>query len=225
MFDVIILLGGKGERCNLPLNKVFNKVNNEALFKYSLNVFLKLEANEIILVSRKEDEALLKKELEDYDFPIREKIKIVCGGKTRQDSVYEGVKETRSEYVVIHDGARPNICSSDVLKAIEIAKKTGSSLLARKETETIKKVNEDKVTTLDRASLWIAETPQVLKRILLIEALEKARKEGFYGTDDTVLLEKYFNVSPSLVPSTTYNLKITTKEDFNIFEGLLKKTH
>jgi|SRR5690554_2736171 len=218
MFDAIILMAGKGERANLGYNKVFYKLNDKPLYSYSLDAFLKVkECNKIILVVNKEDFAKVS-------FLETDKIKIVLGGKERQDSVYNGVSAAESEIVLIHDGARANIKPKDVINLFNEMEKHKAAVLANKVTDTIKVVKNGYANkTLDRRNLWAMQTPQGLNRKLFLDCLQKAKKDAYYGFDDVELIEKYTNEVVKIVEGSNLNIKATIKEDFALLEFLLKE--
>ena len=102
------------------------------------------------------------------------------------------------------------------------AEETGAAILARPSADTLKIVRNDAVeSTPDRATCWVAQTPQVFRVELLREALDKAEAEGFVGTDDAQLVER-LGVRVRVVPGSARNLKITTADDLRIAEALLQ---
>jgi 2-C-methyl-D-erythritol 4-phosphate cytidylyltransferase len=218
MFDCVFLMAGKGERSQLDINKVYYKINNKPLFKYSLDVFLDIEeCNKIVLVVR-EDEYNRVSHLSSS------RIKIVYGGQMRQDSVASGVIATSEKIVLIHDAARYNVSKDDIIQVYLNTIDYQAAVLATKVTDTIKTVSDYKVVnTLDRNTLWAMQTPQGVKRDLYLDCLKKARQENYYGTDDVELLEKYANVKARIVPGHHCNYKLTNAEDIIVAEAILKE--
>lgn len=217
MFDCILLMAGSGSRAALDINKVFYKIDDKYLFEYPLHEFLTLkECNKVILVCRKEDLPLL----EAFKSP---RIIVTEGGAMRQDSVAKGMAETTAAIVLIHDAARYNIFASDILKVYAGVKEHQAAVLANKITDTIKVVNDYKaVKTLDRSKLWAMQTPQGVKRSLYLAAIASAEREGYYGTDDVELIEKYTNISAQIIPGRSDNYKITNHEDIKLCELILR---
>ena len=218
MFDVIILMAGQGERTNLNYNKVFYPLDNIPIYQYSLKAFLSIPTcQNIILVVHPDEIDLVSKHQDD-------RILVTTGGETRQDSVSKGMELVTSEYVLIHDGARPNIKISDIISVYEATKVNKASVLAIPVTNTIK-VSDNKycIKTLDRKSLWAMQTPQGVKTHEFKEALNKAESENYVGTDDVELMEKYQNIPAKIVIGKPSNLKVTTEIDFKIIELLMKE--
>lgn len=219
-FDVILLLGGSSVRCQTGINKVFVKVKGKEIFKYALDVILKSDCKKIIIVYKEEEKESLLLSMKEYNDT---RIEYIKGGKERQDSVFEGMKKVNADYVLVHDGARPNISLDDLNKTFIEATLHDASLVVSRATETIKEYKASKVTTLERRNLWVAKTPQCVNAKMFKESMEKSKEDGFLGTDDVSLLEKYYDLSPKFVEASTNNLKITTLEDLYIFEKLLEK--
>lgn len=222
MFDTIFLIAGKGERTNLPYNKVFYKINGKSIYLYSLEKFLNLkECKKVIIVVSEDDISLLNHEIINLD--NLNKIEITVGGKMRQDSVENGIKRCESEVVLIHDGARALIKTSNILEVYEQAQQYNASVLAVQSKDTIKEMKDGIVTTLNREHLYQIQTPQGVNLKFYNQALIKAKHENFYATDDVSLLEKYLNIYPKIVLGSYLNFKVTTYEDIKYLEFLLKE--
>ena len=146
----------------------------------------------------------------------------VPGGKLRQDSVYNGLKNLPQEcgYVLVHDAARPFFSAKLVVNLISFSEAFSQDLggvipgLACK--DTIKKVSQNLVLkTLDRNQLMAVQTPQFFPRDTLIKAHKKAQKENFIATDDASMVEN-LGMAIQVVPGEEKNVKITTKEDLDM---------
>jgi 2-C-methyl-D-erythritol 4-phosphate cytidylyltransferase len=125
---------------------------------------------------------------------------------------------------MVHDGVRPFISPALLQKAVDTTRKTGATVVAVPVKDTIKAVSPEKevIKTLDRETLWAVQTPQTFKHDLLKKAHEKARQDGFYGTDDASLVER-IGVPVSIIDGPYENIKITTPEDLVLAEALLQK--
>jgi 2-C-methyl-D-erythritol 4-phosphate cytidylyltransferase len=167
--------------------------------------------------------------LEEEGFPkIR---RIAAGGKERQDSVYNGLKqiEDKKSIVLIHDGVRPLISPrlvEDLIKqmsdAIRKKEKCDGIIPGVPVKDTIKETEDGFVRkTLKRGSLWAVQTPQAFPCKKILKAYEEAAKEGYYATDDAALIERYGGTVKVIMGSYA-NIKITTPEDLCIAEALLK---
>lgn len=141
---------------------------------------------------------------------------VVSGGRERQESVWLGIQAvpTTADLVVVHDGVRPFITGALVRNVVEAAERYGAATCGIPVRETVKRQREGFVeATVDRDGLWLVQTPQAFRRALLWEAHEKARRDGFLGTDDAVLVERV-GAPVRMVMGLVENLKITTREDW-----------
>lgn len=155
-------------------------------------------------------------------FANRDDLVLAVGGETRQDSVASGLEEISTDLVVVHDGARPFATADLVRSVIEAVGENDGAIAAMPGDETLKRVSDGTIVeTVDRSSLWRAHTPQVFKSDVLRSAHEKARTEGFIGTDDASLLERYGG-RVTVVPSPRSNIKLTYPEDFALAEAILR---
>ena len=224
MNSVVIVSAGKGSRMKANINKQFLKIRDKEVIAHTIDKFYNNKnIKEIIIVIREDekeffDENIIKK----YRY---KNIKIAFGGKERQDSVYNGLKEVdeNCEIVLIHDGARPFVSNEIIEKSIENAKKYNSAIVGVPVKDTIKIVNEDNdvVNTPNRSRLWSIQTPQVFDYSLIMKAHEKAKNDKYYGTDDSMLME-YLGYNVRVVEGSYNNIKITTPEDLKIAEEILR---
>jgi 2-C-methyl-D-erythritol 4-phosphate cytidylyltransferase len=151
---------------------------------------------------------------------------IVRGGATRQQSVYEGLRalSAQCDGVFVHDGARPLVVADDVRAGMREVRLGRASLLATAVVDTIKPVDPGSMhvcATLDRATLWAAQTPQFALAADLRAAHERALHDGFDATDDAALLERA-GVEVIVVPSTSENFKVTLPADIARAEAILQ---
>ena len=150
-------------------------------------------------------------------------IKVVEGGVERADSVAAALAKVNPEadFVCVHDAARPCLVNEWIDKIFAAAEKSGAAIFAIPVAGTLKKVGDDhKIQeTASREGLWEAQTPQVFRRELLVEAYEK--REGFAATDDAQLVER-LGRPVAVVPGSSLNLKITTREDLRLAEQALR---
>jgi len=142
-------------------------------------------------------------------------ITVVVGGGTRQESVSRGlaVVATNSPLVLVHDAVRPFITRALIDAVLGAARATGAAICALPITETVKRVAGGLVDgTLDRSELVAVQTPQAFRTDLLREGHDKARRDGFTGTDDAMLVER-LGQSVRVVAGLAENVKITTPID------------
>lgn len=213
--SLIVTAGGVGSRFGVK-NKLLETVNGKTVIEYAVEKFLSVdEIFEIVVPSN----LSIKNELENI-FKSENKIKIIEGGKTRQESVYRALKTLKNpDYVLIHDGARPLIKTDDVKKLILKMKETDAAILAVKTVDTIKKVDEQGkiIETLDRSYLYNVQTPQGFRCDLIMTAHKKFEGQNF--TDDAGMLEK-LGVDVFVVDGDYSNFKITTAQDLERMKNL-----
>ena len=218
----IIPAGGSGSRMGLDIPKQFVALAGKPVIIHTLQAF---EAagplSEIILVVPEEHFSYAVSLLAGAGL---EKIKrVVVGGRTRQDSVKAGLAALSDdiELVLVHDGARPLVSGRLIAACLEAAAKYGAALAALPVKDTLKEAAGHTILkTVDRASLWQAQTPQAAHVSLLKEAFDLARQRGFIGTDEASLLE-HAAVEVHLVDGEERNIKITRPEDLQLAEALL----
>jgi len=152
---------------------------------------------------------------------------IVPGGATRQESVRNGLQAiaSRVNAVFVHDGARPLVRADDVRRGMREVREGRGAVLAAQVVDTIKVVDPasmNVVRTLDRQSLWAAQTPQFAMVRDLMRAHTEAQRAGLDLTDDVALLER-LGIDVAIVPSSTENFKVTHPGDIARAEPLLKE--
>lgn len=141
-------------------------------------------------------------------------LEVVAGGADRQESVWRALQRIpeRAERVVVHDAVRPFIDAALVARVLAAAA-GGAATCGIPVRETVKRVRDGAIeATVPRQGLWLTQTPQAFTRALLWEAHDKARRDGFAGTDDAMLVER-LGVTVAMVRGLGQNLKITTPED------------
>ncbi|MBI5343917.1 MAG: 2-C-methyl-D-erythritol 4-phosphate cytidylyltransferase, partial [Deltaproteobacteria bacterium] len=153
-------------------------------------------------------------------------LRIIAGGNVRQDSVGKALKEIEGrgfDVIIVHDGARPLVSRKAIEETLREASSSGAAVCAVPVKETIKEAEGGFVKrTVPRATLWSVQTPQAFKAGVLIEAFKKAEEDGFIGTDESSLVERAgFKVR--VVEGSYENIKITTPEDMDIAECILKR--
>ena len=158
--------------------------------------------------------------------PAMERVRaVVAGGATRSDSVRAGVAAVSdgAAVIAVHDAARPLVRPAVIERAIATARVEGAAVVAVPVRDTIKRSTSGLCAeeTLDRATLWAAQTPQAFRAPLLRELLARAASEGFSPTDDAALHERYKGPVP-IVEGEETNLKLTTPTDLWIARALLE---
>jgi 2-C-methyl-D-erythritol 4-phosphate cytidylyltransferase len=222
----IILAAGQGKRMNTTVAKQFLMLEDKPILFYSLQAFEESLVDEIILVCGQEQiEYCTHNIIIPYGF--KKVISVVEGGEERYDSVNRTLLAMdNTDYVLIHDGARPFVTSDLINEVIDEVKKHGACIVAAPVKDTIKTVDKDGWIreTPDRKFMWLAQTPQAFDYSLirkayklLFEGNESDRKKV---TDDAMVYEGYINQPVKVVKGDYYNIKITTPEDMTIAKGI-----
>ncbi len=223
--SAIITAAGYGHRMGKGKKKQFLILGEVPLIVHTLRTFqTSALINEIILVVPDDGINFCKKDVvSNYNFSKVKKI--VSGGEKRQESVFNGLQNVSQEVdiVAVHDGVRPFLSQSTLETSIKEAKEKGAVVVAIPEKDTLKKISDQGVICegLSRDSIWRIQTPQVFKKEILISAFENARKDNFYGTDESTLVTR-LGIPVYLVNGSELNIKITTPEDIVLGKSILK---
>jgi 2-C-methyl-D-erythritol 4-phosphate cytidylyltransferase len=151
-------------------------------------------------------------------------MKVVSGGAERQDSVRYALAQVPSDadIVLIHDAVRPFMTQRMIDEVVAAARKGGAAIIALPTRDTVKQVRPDRVIerTVDRTSLWLAQTPQAFRRDWIETAHRKAKAERVLATDDAFLVE-WLGHSVTVIEGSGENIKVTRPEDMVIGEAIL----
>lgn len=224
----IILAAGQGKRMKTKVQKQFLMLQGKPLLYYSLACFQKSdEIQEIVVVTGKESIDYCRSEIiEKYGFT---KVKSIAeGGKERYDSVYAGLEacSADTDYVFIHDGARPFVTEDIIKRTKEVAVTYQACIAGMPSKDTVKIIDENNMVsaTPERSRVWSVQTPQVFLYSLIKEAHDTARSVSMRGiTDDAMVVEQYKNTPVHIVEGAYENIKITTPEDILVAEKILEK--
>lgn len=152
-------------------------------------------------------------------------IRIIAGGSQRQESVINGLNAVSSDasIICIHDGVRPLVRPDLIQKSIDLCEKYDGAIIAARSINTLKEVSAGTVVrTLDRSSIWQAQTPQTFRKTVIKKAYEHAFNNKLNATDDSDFVEA-IGGSVAIVENTSWNLKITSPDDLIIAQALLEK--
>ena len=210
----VIVAAGRGARAGFEENKVFQPLGKQTVLEKCLTVFFESGLFQgAVLVISPEDAVRVSA----LQLPKLVK-KVAYGGKTRQESVYNGLKSVPEavELVAVHDAARPFVTEEIIRTTLESAREEGSGVISLPVTDTVKRVSADgTVETPDRRTLFTVQTPQTFRRKELMEAHQRARQDGMEATDDAALYEEYFgNLRLVTCESAAQNRKLTYRRDF-----------
>ena len=216
MIDVIIVAAGKGERMKADMPKQYLDLGGRPILGHVLAAFDEADAI---------DRMVLALPAGDIDFcrktilpplNLKKTPRLISGGARRQDSTLKGIAAAPNPggIVLIHDGARPFIQPLDIAACIRGAQTHGACALGRPCSDTVKKTSRLGVIekTLDRNSLWMAQTPQAFRYEIIKTACEAARKDGFEATDEASVVER-MGIPVKMVKSSGLNMKITEPGD------------
>lgn len=221
----IIVAAGIGIRMGESISKQYLMLAGRPIVCHTLTAFDACDAiDQIVWVLPKADLDFCRHRILPQA-TVKKPILLVPGGNERQESVYLGLLALTGEpddLVVIHDGARPLIRTEQIDGCIRIARSTGACIVGLPATDTPKQMSASGVilTTLDRKTIWTAQTPQVFRYDLIRDAHETALKNQNTATDDAALLEMSDH-SVHIIQGSPYNIKITTKGDLQLAEAML----
>lgn len=213
----VIVAGGRGGRLGKVLPKAFVCLGERPLYRYSLETFLEhpLVAQTVLVVP------------EEYAGECQRGVPqatVVCGGVRRQDSVEKGLYALAGDIsgVLIHDAARPFVSPVLIDRLIAELREGRNAIAALPIADTVKEVEGGKIArTVDRKTLWCAQTPQAFSVSQLKEAFAMAHQHQWEATDEAVLIEKSGG-SVYCVEGDARNLKITTPADWELAEGIVR---
>ena len=222
-FAVILPAAGKSSRfADQNYKKPFAPLAGRPVWLHAVERFMaRDDVKQLLVVVSPEDR-------EDFNSKFAANVAIlgidvVEGGVERFDSVAKALARVKTsiDFVAVHDAARPCIADQWITSVFEAAQKSGAAILAIPVAGTLKRVSSDRVITetVLRDGLWEAQTPQVFRRQLLLEAY--AQKGDGHVTDDAQLVERLGH-PVTIVPGSPINLKIATREDLRLAEAALK---
>ncbi len=220
---VLIPAGGRGSRSGFSKPKQFIKVKGKELIVYCLETFQKNRlVDEIIISADKSYIPLLEKLKLKYRLS---KVKqIVEGGKERQDSVYNALSSASADpgdLMIVHDAARPLLFSAVLTEAIKTAEQKGNSVVCVRGSNTLIRGRNYVYEYISREDVLYVQTPQIFRYSDLMKAMKRAYKENFYGTDESMLVKR-IGRKVNITEGSNFNFKVTTKEDFKLFESLVR---
>lgn len=213
-YSAIITAGGTSSRFG-NTNKLLEKINGQEIIKYTVDAFVSVGFEEIVICANLAILNILQDIFANYGV-----VKIIEGGSTRQESVFKGLEAVDCDYVLIHDGARPMITSEIIKRTMdEVASKKAVSVMT-KTVDTIKKVDTNGriIETVDRTQLYNTQTPQAFEYNLIKSVHEQYKGQNF--TDDAGMVEAS-GAEVYIVEGDYRNIKVTTKSDLALAQVYL----
>ena len=226
----IVCAGGNGERMKTKENKIFLTIGDKPLIYYALKTFSDYDkVDGIIVTVGKENIRRLEELIPMYG--IEKVMAVEEAYSTRQESTYHVIEKLKKlnlpheSYLLIHNAVNPFVRHAELDACLSAAKKYGAGLLGFEATDTVKIVkggNHFIDHTPNRASLWIAQTPQIIRFDIAVEAFAVASEKGIVATDDTALVEA-IHEQVKFVECSRENFKITYPQDLELASRILTK--
>jgi len=221
----LIVAGGSGQRYGGDTPKQYQVVAGRPLLSWTISRFEQASTIDQIAIVVAEEYLIYVNNCIVNPYGFTKVLKIVPGGTTRAESVWRGLQSLpiSTSYVAIHDAVRPLVKPSDIDTVVQEAGRNRAAILGRPVTDTVKRSKEDMIlATVDRANLYLAETPQVFQYDLIKEAYSKCVKDNISVTDDASAVEK-LGFSVRLVCPTGPNPKLTRPDDLSYITVMLEK--
>lgn len=216
--DIIIVAAGSGTRLGCSVPKAFVPLMGKPLLSYSLDVFLSHQAvSSVILVvpSSMYDDAC-------RNF-ANQRVKVTVGGEQRWQSVYNGVKCSDAQWVMIHDAARPFVNSTVIDRIIAKQSQFDCVITVTPEVDTIRMYSGDlAMDTVDRDKLVRVGTPQMFRKNILCQGLQSAADSPSPPTDEAVLMQQ-MGIKVGIAWGDPKNFKVTTPSDLEIAEAIIAR--
>ncbi len=215
--SAIICAAGSGKR--FGQKKQFVYLRGKPVLEWTLERFQSHpEVGPIVLVLPDEQDR------KHYQMRYPKILDVVRGGEQRQDSVWQGfrlIEKDQADLVLVHDGARPLVGADLISRVIAEARSSGAAIPIIPLMDTMKEVQDGQVIrTVDRSRIFRVQTPQGFLYSTLKTAMDAARRDRFYGTDEAMLVERA-GMAVRAVEGDPRNIKITTPLDLRVAEALL----
>jgi len=224
--SALIVAAGTGNRMNVSINKQFLILNDMPILSHTLHTFDQCTSiDNIILVIKREDRSFIEKNVLP-PLLIKTPVQLIEGGKTRTDSVENGLQAIQHKGIVlIHDGARPFVTFQEIERVIQGVHHSGAAVLGVPTKNTVKIVDSDSqiITTPDRRQLYMIQTPQGFKVPLIKEVYAKRNTSTRIFWDDAMLVEQLSKQKVTLVAGSYENIKITTPIDLILGKEILRQ--
>ncbi len=220
-YFALIPAAGVGARMGAACPKQYLPIAGKPMLRHVVDVFLSHPTMTHTFVVVSENDAYI----DDVIPAILPHVTVLrCGGGTRKESVLNGLQAMCAhvdddDWILVHDAARPGLTARLIEKlTTEVGDDKVGGLLALPVVDTVKRVGAKGVDTLSREGLWLAQTPQMFRSVLLLRALMEVTDV----TDDASAVEA-LGLSPKLVEGDVCNLKVTLPSDIRIVEMFLER--
>ena len=222
MLSAILVAGGSSQR--MGFDKLFAVIAGEPVIAHAIRAFEHAKSVcEILIVTREHRNEEVREIVSKGAF---KKIRaIVPGGERRQDSVRAGLDriDRDSQYVAVHDAARPLVTSEQIERAFEECRSHGAATLAQPVNDTLKRADSDLlvVDSVDRHLLYAMQTPQIFERKVIEDAYHAVYAENISVTDEVSAVER-LGLKVALVLNDDFNFKITYPRDLPVADFILR---
>jgi 2-C-methyl-D-erythritol 4-phosphate cytidylyltransferase len=222
----LIPAAGRGARFGGAVLKQYLPIDGKAVLAHAIRAFqFHPQISGITVVLAEDDQWF-----ESAVGSLASTVDTVTGGDTRSQSVRNGLRYIsenypETEWVLVHDGARPCLSPHSLDRLLEQGLRSpDGAILAMPLGDTLKQAGDEKdiVGTVDRSGLWAAQTPQLFRVAALADAIDAAHRAGRELTDESSAME-FVGARPKLVMGSVGNIKITYPVDLSIAEALLKR--
>jgi 2-C-methyl-D-erythritol 4-phosphate cytidylyltransferase len=222
MISAIIVAAGSSRR--MGFDKIFAPLHGKPVLYWSLSAFQDSPViDEIIVVTREERIDEVRK-LARVD-KLTKVIQVVAGGAERHLSVWNGLRAVRSEgsqFVAIHDGARPLVTPTLIADCLALAQKHGAACCASQVPDTVKRASYEMIVeeSVERKNLWAMQTPQIFSSALILQAYASLMARNELVTDEVSAIQKH-GKRVALLQNDDYNFKITFPRDLPLAEQVI----
>ena len=220
----IIAAAGAGRRMKSDRPKQLLTLDDTPILIYTIRKFNACRLiNRILVAAPKEAVDEVRKLVAGAGFS--KPVSVVQGGARRQDSVAVAMQHLGPDttIVAVHDAVRPFVKVEEIEAVVLEAHKVGAAVLAIPIVDTVKQIRKDLIdSTLTREHLVLAQTPQAFRVEVLREAFERAKRDEYYGTDESSLDER-LNLSVAVVRGSERNIKITRPDDLALARFYLQE--
>jgi 2-C-methyl-D-erythritol 4-phosphate cytidylyltransferase len=223
----LIPAAGSGSRMSGPAPKQYASLAGRPMLWHAVRAVCVPQVTAVFVVLTPGDEQFARGDWSAFGDNLNP---LYCGGETRRDSVLNGLTAVlgavnADDWMLVHDAARPCLPAADLRRLLEEGERDAvGAILALPVADTVKTAGKDEAgvqriaATQDRSQLWLAQTPQMFRTGLLMQALSRAPK----ATDEATAVEQ-LGLRPRLVLGSRENLKVTYPEDVAIAEAILAR--
>jgi 2-C-methyl-D-erythritol 4-phosphate cytidylyltransferase len=223
MVSAIIVAAGSSRR--MGFDKLFADLHGKPVLWHSIRAFNDTkDVDEILIVTREEQMDEVEKLVSDTG--LEKVTKVISGGAERHISVWNGLQAVNShgsEYIAIHDGARPLVTPKLIKACLDLARAHGAASCASQIPDTVKRASIEQMVTesVERTGLWAMQTPQVFSSGLILQAYAGLMAKHEMVTDEVSAVQK-MGKKIALLKNDDWNLKITFPHDLELAEHVLE---